>query len=111
MNRISVKLNKWREYFRSANSDIFDIIEYAVMVAAVDHPKEFQLKRDRIAELLFTCKVTRGFDCDKIELAVPNADDVVPNAVDVDVDVDKGTRKCINEFVREFEARKEDSSN
>ncbi|XP_060177250.1 probable mediator of RNA polymerase II transcription subunit 26b [Lycium barbarum] len=64
-------LDKWRDYFRTANSDIFDIIEHAVMVAAVDCPKEFKLRRDRIAEMLFTCKFTMCFGCDKVELSVP----------------------------------------
>ncbi|XP_009607268.1 putative mediator of RNA polymerase II transcription subunit 26b [Nicotiana tabacum] len=73
MTKISGTLNKWRDYFQTANSDIFNVIEYAVMVAAVDYPKEFKLRRDRIAELLFTCKVIRCFGCDKVELAVPNA--------------------------------------
>ncbi|KAK4345909.1 hypothetical protein RND71_036085 [Anisodus tanguticus] len=64
-------LDKWRNYFRTANSDIFDIIEHAVMVAAVDCPKEFKLRRDRIAEMLFTCKFTMCFGCEKVELALP----------------------------------------
>lgn len=71
-----VSLDKWREYFRGANSDIFDIIEHAVMVAACDCPYDFKLKRDRIAEMLFTCKVTKCFGCDRVELAIPNADGV-----------------------------------
>lgn len=70
----SVSLDKWRDYFRSANSDIFNIIEHAILVAASDCPYDFKLKRDRIAEMLFTCKVTKCFGCDRIELAVPNAD-------------------------------------
>ncbi|XP_073132122.1 probable mediator of RNA polymerase II transcription subunit 26b isoform X2 [Henckelia pumila] len=72
MATISVILDKWREYFRSANCDIFSIIEQAIMVAASDCPYDFKLNRDRIAEMLFTCKVTKCFGCDKIELAVPN---------------------------------------
>lgn len=71
MAKSSGNLEKWRDYFRTANSDIFDIIEYAVMVAAVDCPKEFKLRRDRIAEMLFTCKLTMCFGCDKVELALP----------------------------------------
>lgn len=73
MAKSSGTLDKWRDYFRTANSDIFDIIEYAVMVAAVDCPKEFKLRRDRIAEMLFTCKVSMCFGCEKVELAVPIA--------------------------------------
>lgn len=73
MAKSSGTLDKWRDYFRTASSDIFDIIEHAVMVAAADCPKEFKLRRDRIAEMLFTCKVTRCFGCEKVELAVPIA--------------------------------------
>ncbi|XP_055808174.1 probable mediator of RNA polymerase II transcription subunit 26b [Solanum dulcamara] len=73
MAKSSGTLDKWRDYFRTANSDIFDIIEYAVMVAAVDCPKEFKLRRDRIAEMLFTCKFSMCFGCEKVELAVPIA--------------------------------------
>ncbi|CAN4118670.1 unnamed protein product [Withania somnifera] len=71
MAKSSGSLEKWRDYFGRANSDIFDIIEYAVMVAAVDCPKEFKLRRDKIAEMLFTCKLTMCFGCDKVELALP----------------------------------------
>ncbi|KAK4481777.1 hypothetical protein RD792_012688 [Penstemon davidsonii] len=76
MANTSVSLDKWREYFRSANSDIFEIIEHAIIVAASDCPYDFKLKRDRIAEMLFTCKVTKCFGCERIELALPNSDGV-----------------------------------
>nr|GMC86024.1 probable mediator of RNA polymerase II transcription subunit 26B [Ipomoea batatas]GME19635.1 probable mediator of RNA polymerase II transcription subunit 26B [Ipomoea batatas] len=88
MDTSSETMDKWRDYFRSANSDIFGIIERAVMVAAMDCPKEFKLRRDRIAEMLFTCKATRCSGCNNVELALPNEDDEV-----------KETRK----FGREFE--------
>lgn len=72
MAKPSGPLDKWRDYFLTANSDIFCIIEKAIMIASIDSPKEFKLRRDRIAELLFTCKVTKCLGCDKLELAVPN---------------------------------------
>nr|XP_027071208.1 probable mediator of RNA polymerase II transcription subunit 26b [Coffea arabica] len=72
MAKTSGPLDKWRDYFLTANSDIFCIIERAITIASIDSPKEFKLRRDRIAELLFTCKVTKCFGCDKLELAVPN---------------------------------------
>ncbi|KAJ0041910.1 hypothetical protein Pint_18496 [Pistacia integerrima] len=68
---MSGSLDNWRNYFRTANGDIFDIIDHAVMVAALDCPKEFRLRRDRIAEKLFTCKVTRCLGCERVELNVP----------------------------------------
>lgn len=67
-------LDQWRNYFRTANSDIFGIIEHAILVAASDCPKEFRFRRDRIAEKLFSCKLTRCFGCDRVELAVPEHD-------------------------------------
>ncbi|XVE95732.1 hypothetical protein REPUB_Repub02eG0124800 [Reevesia pubescens] len=64
-------LEQWRDYFRTANSDIFDIIDHAITVAALDCPKEFRLRRDQIAEKLFTCKITRCSGCDRVELVLP----------------------------------------
>ncbi|EOY08734.1 Transcription elongation factor family protein, putative isoform 1 [Theobroma cacao] len=66
-----VPLEQWRDYFRTANSDIFDIIDHAITVAALDCPKEFRLRRDQIAEKLFTCKFTRCSGCDRVKLVVP----------------------------------------
>ncbi|KAL1075526.1 hypothetical protein V6Z11_D11G369100 [Gossypium hirsutum] len=68
-------IEQWRGYFRTANSDIFDIIDHAIMVAALDCPKEFRLRRDRIAEKLFTCKLTRCSGCDRVELVLPEYED------------------------------------
>ncbi|OMO89531.1 hypothetical protein CCACVL1_07779 [Corchorus capsularis] len=68
-------IEQWRDYFRTANSDIFDIIDHAITVAALDCPKEFRLRRDQIAEKLFTCKFTRCSGCDRVELAVPEYGD------------------------------------
>ncbi|XVE90739.1 hypothetical protein DITRI_Ditri20bG0101300 [Diplodiscus trichospermus] len=68
-------LEHWRNYFRTANSDIFDIIDNAITVAALDCPKEFRLRRDQIAEKLFTCKFTRCSGCDRVELVVPEYED------------------------------------
>ncbi|KAM1208756.1 hypothetical protein ACFX2J_014379 [Malus domestica] len=73
----SGSLNYWRDYFRTANSDIFDIIDHAIVVAASDCPKELRLRRDRIAERLFSSRLTRWCSgCEKqVELAtVPGGD-------------------------------------
>ncbi|XP_059428742.1 probable mediator of RNA polymerase II transcription subunit 26b [Corylus avellana] len=75
MAKKSGSLENWRNYFRTANSDIFDIIDHAIMVAASDCPKEFRLRRDRIAERLFSCRLTRCSGCDRVELAVPAGDE------------------------------------
>ncbi|KAF8395741.1 hypothetical protein HHK36_019692 [Tetracentron sinense] len=60
----SGSLDYWRKYFRSANSNIFEVIEYAIIVAASDCPKEFKIMRDQIAERLFSCRLSNylGFD-------------------------------------------------
>jgi hypothetical protein len=46
-------LKKWRKFFSSAGTDICDVIEYAILVAASDCPNEFRRKRDRIAQKLY----------------------------------------------------------
>ncbi|XP_022742485.1 probable mediator of RNA polymerase II transcription subunit 26b [Durio zibethinus] len=68
-------LEQWRDYFRTANLDIFDVIDHAITVAALDCPKEFRLRRDQIAEKLFTCKFTRCSGCDRVELVLPEYED------------------------------------
>ncbi|XP_073269168.1 probable mediator of RNA polymerase II transcription subunit 26b [Primulina huaijiensis] len=79
MGDASVSLDNWRDYFRSSNSDIFNVIEHAIMVAACDYPYDFKLKRDRIAEMLFVSKMTKCFGCDRTELFVTNCDGVENN--------------------------------
>ncbi|XP_057770439.1 probable mediator of RNA polymerase II transcription subunit 26b isoform X2 [Salvia miltiorrhiza] len=70
MTKNPVSLDKWRDYFTTANSDIFSIIEHAIMVAASDFPYDFKLKRDRIAERLFTCRMTKCLGCNRAEVCV-----------------------------------------
>ncbi|XP_049401092.1 probable mediator of RNA polymerase II transcription subunit 26b [Solanum stenotomum] len=99
MKKMSRELRQWRAYFRSSNLNIFYIIESALRVAAIDHPKEFKLRRDGINELLFSIG---DFDSDKVENVV-------------DVEGDKGKRKCKNGLVRELndcdvEKRKSESN-
>ncbi|VVB13290.1 unnamed protein product [Arabis nemorensis] len=73
----SASLDRWREYFRrgDSDSDIFEIIDHAIMVAATDCPTKFKSRRDKIAELLFSCRVSRCIGCDHLELSVPGEDD------------------------------------
>ncbi|RWR74783.1 putative mediator of RNA polymerase II transcription subunit 26b [Cinnamomum micranthum f. kanehirae] len=71
MDNKSGELDHWRDYFRSTNSDIFEVIEHAILVAASDCPEEFQMRRDRIAEKLYTCRLSLCSGCDRFELAVP----------------------------------------
>ncbi|XLT40433.1 probable mediator of RNA polymerase II transcription subunit 26b [Arachis hypogaea] len=66
-------LDHWRSYFRfcSSSSNIFEIIDHVIMVAAFNCPKEFRLRRNHIAEMLFSCKQTRSMGCDRVELSIP----------------------------------------
>lgn len=68
-------LDEWRKFFGKANSDIFEVIQHAIMMAASDYPKEFRLRRDQIAATLFSCKSTRCFGCDHVELLLPKDED------------------------------------
>ncbi|KAH6785392.1 hypothetical protein C2S51_037847 [Perilla frutescens var. frutescens] len=66
MAKNPVSLDTWRDYFRSSNSDIFSIIEHAIMVAAWDCPYDLKVKKDGIAEMLFTCRMSlKGIDGDE----------------------------------------------
>lgn len=82
MTKNLVSLDKWRDYFTTANSDIFTIIEHAIMIAASDFPYDFKLKRDRIAEMLFTCRVTKCLGCNRDELSVAYDDCLKENGGD-----------------------------
>ncbi|XP_047946111.1 probable mediator of RNA polymerase II transcription subunit 26b isoform X2 [Salvia hispanica] len=102
----AVSLEKWRGYFRSASSDIFSIIEHAILVAASDCPYDFRLKRDRIAEMLFTCKAIKCFGCDKVELAVPNGDGLGNSEDKLKSEIDAGGSKesKVNSSSRDYDA-------
>ncbi|KAK4743693.1 hypothetical protein SAY87_010005 [Trapa incisa] len=67
----SESLDHWRGYFRAASCSVFDIIDRAIDVAVSDYPQEFRLRRDGIAERLFSCRMARCLGCDRVELAVP----------------------------------------
>ncbi|KAI3811791.1 hypothetical protein L1987_21523 [Smallanthus sonchifolius] len=64
-------MDYWREYFGSANANIFEIIEGAIKLAAFDCPKEFKVRRDHIAQILFSCRLIKCSGCHKQELALP----------------------------------------
>ncbi|XP_024981690.1 probable mediator of RNA polymerase II transcription subunit 26b [Cynara cardunculus var. scolymus] len=68
------RMDYWREYFQTSNGDLFETIEKAIMVAASDYPKEFRIRRDGIAQILFSCNLIKCCGCDKLELGFP-ADD------------------------------------
>ncbi|KAK4740647.1 hypothetical protein SAY87_024235 [Trapa incisa] len=64
-------LDQWREYFHEVNCDIFAIIDRTIVVAALDSPEEFQLRKNRFVEQLFTSRLTRCAVCGRTEQAVP----------------------------------------
>ncbi|CAN6443414.1 unnamed protein product [Victoria cruziana] len=71
MNPKSGIIDRWRKFFRGADGDIFDVLEYAILVAASDCPKEFRIRRDEIAQKLFACRLIRCVECDSVALAEP----------------------------------------
>ncbi|KAF5737624.1 hypothetical protein HS088_TW13G00511 [Tripterygium wilfordii] len=94
----SASLDHWRDYFRSANAGIFDIIDHAFMVAAADCPKEFRLRRDRIAEKLFCCRFNRCSD----QVESPVTGRPVSAISDDGGDDEEDERVCKRGFQREF---------
>ncbi|XP_074581443.1 putative mediator of RNA polymerase II transcription subunit 26b [Curcuma longa] len=58
-----VTLDYWRKFLRSADGDIFEVMEQAVVVAATDYPDEFRSRRAQLAEKLFTVLLPRCFGC------------------------------------------------
>ncbi|XP_047309245.1 probable mediator of RNA polymerase II transcription subunit 26b isoform X2 [Impatiens glandulifera] len=71
----SENLDYWRRYFRSSNFDLFCIIDQAIKLVSLDCPKEFKLRRDGIAETLFSCHLERCIGCDGLEYLSPNEND------------------------------------
>ncbi|KAJ6797589.1 Uncharacterized protein M6B38_217990 [Iris pallida] len=62
----SGSLDYWRKLFRSAGTDIFQVLESAIDVAAADRLEDFLLRRDRIAERLFTLRLDRCLRCNRV---------------------------------------------
>ncbi|KAJ9544064.1 hypothetical protein OSB04_023771 [Centaurea solstitialis] len=83
------RMDYFREFFRTANADIFEIIEGAIMMAASDCPKEFRIRRDGIAQILFSSKLVKCNGCHHKELALP-LDDHDDDDDDHDHDHDGG---------------------
>ncbi|XP_044506672.1 probable mediator of RNA polymerase II transcription subunit 26b isoform X2 [Mangifera indica] len=102
---MSGSLDKWRNYFRTAKGNIFDIIDHAVMVAALDCPKEFKLRRDRIAEKLFTCKVIWCLGCKREELNVPGNDSDDDEDDMIGCKIDEGGRSKENKVTSSSDDR------
>ena len=47
-------MDHWRDYFRNSGTDIWTLIEQAIILAATDHCNEFKMRRSEIAEILFS---------------------------------------------------------
>ncbi|CAH8278356.1 unnamed protein product [Arabidopsis lyrata] len=50
-------------------------VGHAIMVAATDCPNKFKSRGDKIAELLFSCRVSRCIGCDHLELSIHGDDE------------------------------------
>ncbi|KAI3827701.1 hypothetical protein L1987_01784 [Smallanthus sonchifolius] len=59
MEELKSMEDEWLNYLRNLKGDIFEMIKSAIMVAASDHPQEFQNKRDMIAQTLFSCDLIK----------------------------------------------------
>ncbi|WOL16383.1 putative mediator of RNA polymerase II transcription subunit 26b [Canna indica] len=68
MGSSSGSVDYWRRFFRTADADIFEVMEQAILVASSDYPQEFRSRRDRIVEKFFTALLPRCFGCDRLEL-------------------------------------------
>ncbi|XP_078433028.1 putative mediator of RNA polymerase II transcription subunit 26b [Wolffia australiana] len=80
-------LDCWRKLFRRADSDIFVVIEHAIVIAASDYPTEFRNRRDQIVERIFSCQLPRCFGCDRIkQREIPEETEETRNRVDCGFD-------------------------
>ncbi|KAH9324414.1 hypothetical protein KI387_004592, partial [Taxus chinensis] len=66
-------MDRWRDFFEGAGTDICTIIENAIAVAASDCPQELMVRRDRIAQRLFACGFVRCGQCSALTLAGPDS--------------------------------------
>ncbi|KAI6673703.1 hypothetical protein NL676_001609 [Syzygium grande] len=53
-------LDDWREFFATTDTDIFEFIDTAITLAALDRQRDFRLRRDCIAERLFSTLTTQS---------------------------------------------------
>ncbi|KAI9121385.1 hypothetical protein K1719_008418 [Acacia pycnantha] len=56
-------IEEWRKYFERGNCSIYQIINNAIRVAALDQPEEFKLRRNKILERLYSCQFTGNCCC------------------------------------------------
>lgn len=54
MTMVMDSIDRWRDYFKTSNSDVVEIIDKAIIVAAVDCPKKLWASGGRLAELPFS---------------------------------------------------------
>lgn len=66
----TTSLDYWRKFFNCANTDIFQVIKYAILVASADYPTEFLSWRDQITEVLYNCW-SMQCSSDQAELQAP----------------------------------------
>ncbi|CAA6654414.1 unnamed protein product [Spirodela intermedia] len=61
------ELDYWRKHFRSADSDIFIVIEHAILIAASDYPAEFSQPEGSDHRETLLLQLPRCFGCDRIK--------------------------------------------
>lgn len=59
-------MESWRKFFKSSGIDICTLIENAIIVASSDYPQELEVRRDRIAQRLFTSTLVRCGECNAL---------------------------------------------
>ncbi|KAJ8435446.1 hypothetical protein Cgig2_012567 [Carnegiea gigantea] len=67
MGADSGDLDSWRIFFRTTGTNIFDVINNGIVVAAQDHPLDLKLRRDQIVHLLYH----HCCPCNPIEMSIP----------------------------------------
>ncbi|KAF8007010.1 hypothetical protein BT93_K1113 [Corymbia citriodora subsp. variegata] len=72
-------LDDWIEFFRTMDMKIFEFIDAAVTIAALDRPGDFRLQRDSIAERLYSTTATQSprLGCDDPPASLHGGDDCV----------------------------------
>ncbi|KAF5178778.1 hypothetical protein FRX31_031637 [Thalictrum thalictroides] len=91
----SQMLEYWRKNLKtcSDSGDIFEVIDRAIFIAALDHPKEFKNHRDEIMEQLYFKTETLLDDNREIHKAFNGADHNKDNNIIDHVDGVQGSVK------------------
>lgn len=53
------KLDYWRRFLRTAYYDIFETIEYAIHVAAIDYPEQLEERKEHLIQTISTARSSK----------------------------------------------------